>query len=213
MKKLSFVLPKICATILILFAFKLTSAQTSSDTVRTGHPNDPMIVNPGKVNDGMAVKPAKPNDGMSVMSDTAFISKNIMDNRMEIQLSVAARDKGTTATVKKIAALMVADHTAILNDLESLAAKKHGNTRRNKNTMAMAPVQLPADKDFDQVWAGQMLAMHEAKILELESFIGLTKDEELKAAVLKALPKIKMHRELLLKIPGAKEKASSSPTI
>ena len=213
MKKLSAILLRSFLSIIIIFICRLSSAQTSKDTVNPGHANDPMIVNPGKVNDGMAVKPAKPNDGMSVLSDTAFLAKNIMDNRMEIRLSKLGQERGTTAEVKKVAALMITDHTALLNELEKLASAKPGNGKANQEESAMPPTNFPEGKAFDQAWAGQMLTMHEAKIAELESFLSLTKDAALKSAVMKAIPRLKVHREMLLKIPGAKDKSRSSQTI
>lgn len=197
---------------LFFLSFK-TSGQTNSDTLKTGKANDAMIVNPGKGNDGMAVKPSKPNDGMSVLSDTAFVAKNIDDNRMEIELSKLGQQKGTSIAVKKIAATMVTDHTAILNDLEKLSVKKRATAGAFQKEMAMQQPTLPEGKDFDKVWASQMLTMHNAKIAELETFIGLTKDATLKAAVMKAIPKLKAHREMLLKIPGAKENAGAMQTI
>ncbi|MDB5246162.1 MAG: outer membrane protein-like protein [Segetibacter sp.] len=207
MKKSRNFYPKLLLTTALLVAAISSFPQTSGDTVKLGKNNDPMVVNPGKVNDGMAVKPAAPHDGMSVLSDTAFINKNIMDNRMEIELSKLGRDKGTSQAAKKVAALMITDHTNILNELEKLAARK--NHHNNNHEMTMAPHSFPEGKEFDAAWAGQMLAMHEAKIAEMETFIGLTKDPELKAAVMKAIPKIKTHRDLLSKIPGAKEKANT----
>lgn len=211
MKKLPDVLRKLFSMAFVLFTFHQSFAQTPLDTIKPGHANDPMIVNPGKVNDRMAVKPAKPNDGMSVLSDTAFLNKNIMDNRMEIKLSKMGQDKGTTPAVKKVAAMMIADHTALLHELERLAALKH--LAGSRIEMAMPPTNFPEGKEFDQVWAGQMLAMHEAKIAELESFLSLTKDAALRSAVMRAIPKLKAHRDLLLKIPGAKDKSNSSQTI
>src|SRR3954447_17128023 len=98
----------------IFFAASASFGQTSKDTVRLGHGNDAMNVNPGKANDGMAVKPGDPHDGMSVMSDTSFLTKNIMDNRTEIQLSKIGQEKGTDPNTKKVAALMILDHTAML---------------------------------------------------------------------------------------------------
>lgn len=199
--------------IIIVFTCSSSFAQTSKDTVKPGRANDPMVVNPGKVNDGMAVKPAKPNDGMSVLSDTAFLEKNIMDNRMEIELSKLGQEKGTTPEVKKIAASMITDHTALLSELEKLALARLPNGKDNPKNMTMPPVNFTEGKDFDGAWAGQMLRMHEAKIAELETFLSLTKDAALKSAVIKAIPTLKVHRELLLKIPGAKDKSKSSQTI
>ena len=207
MKKSIKYFPKLLLTNVFLFAVTSSFSQTPADTVKLAKPNDPMIVNPGTVDDGMAVKPAPLHDGMSVLSDSAFVNKNILDNRIEIQLSELGRDKGTSQAVKKVADLMITDYTAILIELEKLAAKKHYQSNNSK--MTTPAHELPDGKEFEPAWAGQMLAMHEAKIAELETFIGLTKDAELKAAVMKAIPKIKAHRELLSKIPGAKEKANT----
>jgi predicted outer membrane protein len=213
MKQLTVALRKLSLTAFSLFVYTLSFAQTPLDTVKPGRANDPMVVNPGKANDGMAVKPEKPNDGMSVLSDTAFLNKNIMDNMMEIRLSKLGQEKGTTPEVKKVAALMITDHTALLHELEKLASANQGNAKADHKEMAMTKANFPEGKDFDAAWAGQMLAMHEAKIAELESFLGLTKNAALKSAVIKAIPKIKTHRDMLLKIPGAKEKSKSSHTI
>lgn len=195
----------------VLFASTSSIAQTSKDTVKASHPSDAMIVNPGKTNHGMAVKPSSPHDGMSVLSDTAFLSKSIMDNRMEIRFSKLGHTRGTSAAVKKVAALMITDHTTILNDLLKIAAVRKGSVGNSHNEMTMP--SLPEGKDFDSEWAGQMLMMHETQIAELETFIGLTKNATLKAVVLRAIPKIKTHRELLLKIPGAKEKSKVTNTV
>ncbi|GEO08370.1 DUF4142 domain-containing protein [Segetibacter aerophilus] len=211
MKKMNSKLRNILLANAVLLAFNPSIAQTSKDTVKAGHAGDGMVVNPGKVDDGMAVKPASPHDGMSVLSDTAFLSKNIMDNRMEIRLSKLGQAKGTSPAVKKAASVMITDHTAILNDLMKVASAGGVSGKENQNEMTMP--SLPEGKEFDANWAGQMLLMHEAKIAELESFIGLTKNATLKAVVMRAIPKIKSHRELLLKIPGAKEKSKVTNTV
>ena len=206
-------LSKTCLIALLFFTAATSFAQTKGDTVKPGKSADPMVVNPGKANDGMAVKPSHPNNDinhpMVVMSDTAFLNKNIKDNQAEIKLAALGQEKGTSAAVKRVASIMKTDHTAILNDLLSIQ-KRHGKT--NDELDKMPPDALPTGSNFDAAWAGQMLAMHEAKIAELETFIGLTKDAELKAAVMKAIPKIKKHSELLAQIPGAKEKAEKSRT-
>ncbi len=189
----------------LIFSSVRTLAQT--DTVKTGKTNDAMIVKPGKPNDSMAVKPPNPNDdmAMAVMTDTGFINKNILDNMMEIQVAKLGRDKGN-AQVKKVAALMITAHTAILNELQRLAKKKHpdaSNANRDKMP-AIAPMTIPKGSDFSKTWASGVLKMHEVKINELNTFIGFTQDAELKVAATQALAKIKVHRDLLSKIPGAK---------
>jgi predicted outer membrane protein len=212
MKKTKNCIKALVLSATIAFATTATFAQTSKDTVKLGHGNDPMNVNPGKANDGMAVKPGESHDGMSVMSDTSFLSKNIMDNRMEIQLAKIGQQKGTDPATKKVAAQMISDHTALLQELEKLASAKPGVSSKSK-AADMPTSNFPDGKEFDAAWAGQMLTMHDAKIAELERFLSLTKDPALKSVVLKALPKIKGHRELLLQIPGAKGKSGTSQII
>src|SRR5881227_3343461 len=56
-----------------------------------------------------------------VMSDTAFIRKNIIDNATEIQLAQLGAQKSTDPRVKTMSQQMVADHTQILNDLQIVA--------------------------------------------------------------------------------------------
>lgn len=203
MKKTTVFPYKSLFTAILFFIFHFSFAQTSADTVKTGKTNDPMVVNPDKSNDGIAVNPGKTNDPMAAMTDTGFINKNIMDNMMEIQLSKLGRDKATSAAVKKVAGQMITDHTAILNDLKRLAARK-GATNQLHEMPVMPPADMSAGTDFDAKWASAMLTMHEAKIDELEKFMATTRDAGIKAAIGKALPKIRAHRDMLAKIPGAK---------
>lgn len=201
MKKIINCLPRLLAVTAMVVCVEVASAQTTKDTINPGKPDDPMIMNPEKTNDANAV-----------MTDTGFISKNIMDNMMEIRLSKAGQEKGNAA-VKKIAALMVTDHTAMLNDLRMLAASKHaGSVEGHMGGMASRPPMPETtnpEGDFNATWASQMLTMHDAKIRELESFVSVTQDAQIKALAMKALPKIKMHRDMLAQIPGAKTGATN----
>ena len=68
----------------------------------------------------MAVnKPAPVSAGFSV--DTAFLGKNMRDNKMEIDLSQLAIDRSSNQEVKKAAHQMFTDHTQMLNDLARIA--------------------------------------------------------------------------------------------
>jgi len=193
-------------TALILAAFTGT-AQVSKDTVKPGKTNDQMVVDPQQSKDGMSVNPGKPAEGMAVLTDTGFINKNIADNVMEIQLSKIGLNKGTGQQVKKLAGQMVADHTVILNALKKLAANTQAPTEQSNrgiSAMQAAPkILIEEGKDFNGSWASKMLTMHEAKISELESFLPVTQNAELKAVIGVALPKIRAHRDMLSKIPGA----------
>jgi putative membrane protein len=205
MKKI-ITLRKAFFTAMFIIGCNVSFAQTQKDTVKTGKANDPMVVNPGEGSDSMAVKPGKTNDDIAAFTDTGFITKNISDNIMEIKLAKLGQSKGTGAQVKRAAALMIKDHTAMLNELKRLASKKGISQKSYMNSIPSMPTGIAPGTDFDKTWASEMLSMHEAKITELENYISLSADEDIKAAANRALPKIKMHRSMLMKIAGAKSK-------
>lgn len=196
---------RLFVAVVLIFTGNLVFSQAQNDTVKTGTTNDPMVINPGQSSDDMSVKPEKTNDDVAAFTDTGFISKNIMDNMMEIRLAKLGQTKGRSLQVKKTAALMVAEHTAMLNDLKKLAAKKGISQKSYMHSMPL-PANIAAGSNFDKTWASEMLTMHEAKIAELENYLTLSTDKDIKAAATRALPKIKQHRDALLKIPGAKSK-------
>jgi predicted outer membrane protein len=53
-------------------------------------------------------------------SDAAFVSKNIADNQMEIEMSRLALEKSDNQKVKSLAQQMLKDHTKMLEDLRKL---------------------------------------------------------------------------------------------
>ena len=205
-KKVAF-LRTIHTVAILTIACNISFAQTSMDTVKTGKSNDPMVVNPGETTDRMDVKPGRTNDDMAAFTDTGFISKNIMDNMMEIKLAKLGQTKGTSPQVKRAAAVMISDHTIMLNDLKKLAVKKGVSQGSFMHSMPPVPGDIASGSDFDKTWASQMLTMHEAKIAELENAIQQSSDPDIKAAAAKALPKIKMHRHMLMKINGTRFKS------
>jgi predicted outer membrane protein len=147
------------------------------------------------------VNPGRPNDANVIISDNDFISKNINDNGMEVKLAELGLDKGTDAGVKKAATQMIVDHRQMLNDLMALAAKrKVAVPAANTGIITNPTLSQATGKEFDQTWATQMLNMHEAKINELQNVLAQTHDSDIKSLAAKALPKIKMHREMLAKI-------------
>ena len=206
MKRKAIILQKIFIAAILVFAINISFSQTHSDTLKTGKTNDPMVVNPGKGNDSMTLNPGKTNDAMAAFSDTGFISKNIIDNMMEIKLAKLALAKGTSAQVRKAAAILITDHSIMLNDLKKLAVKKGVSQNSYMPDTLPMSTGITSGSKFDKMWASEMLTMHEAKIAELENYISLSADPDIKAAANRALPKIKLHRNMLMKIAGAKSK-------
>jgi uncharacterized protein (DUF305 family) len=68
------------------------------------------------------------------------------------------------------------------------------------NMAAMQALQNATGAQFNSMFVSQMLAMHEAKLTELQAAATTLTDPELKLAVTKAIPKIRMHRDMLSRI-------------
>lgn len=71
---------------------------------------------------------------------------------------------------------------------------QHGMGSAGMGTDALANATGAA---FDRMWVSQMLSMHQAKLTELQTAQGQIKDPELRAAVTRAIPMIKSHRDML----------------
>lgn len=204
---------KISCIILTILVTKNALSQVTRDTVTSGKSNSPMVLNPGKPNDSMVIKPTVPNDNinrsMSVLSDTAFLKKNILDNRLVIALATLGASKSKTPNVRSLATSIKNDHTNLLRNLLQIQ-KKYGI--EDDGITKLPPDALPASESFDKNWAGDMLLMHDKIIPEMETFIGLSKNSAFKMLVMKSISTMKKNRDMLIKIPGAKEKVEASRT-
>jgi putative membrane protein len=179
-----------------------TDSTTNNTSSTTGSANPGGTGTTAMGDSGSAMKTGSTNDTSSAMTANDFISKNIIDNNMELQLIKMGRDKATNAQVKKAATQMMTDHTQMLSDLKTLAGKKQVTVpaANTADMSAMPSLSGATGKEFDQAWASEMLTMHEAKLNELQNVLSQTQDADIKALATKALPKIKMHRDMLSKI-------------
>jgi len=62
---------------------------------------------------------------------------------------------------------------------------------------SMQALQNASGREFNGLFVSQMLQMHQTKVAELQSASSRITDPILKAAVTKALPIIRMHRDML----------------
>lgn len=176
-------LPKLLFTASLVFSLGICSAQSTKAKSTHGA--------------GMGMS-------MAAMTDTGFVRKNLMDNMMEIRLSEIGRDQGTSDELKRLADQIITDHTQILTDLTTIAGRLGV---ASPDTTAMPAGDNTAREDFDRTWLNQMLVMHQAKVKELQMAAPALKDPALKAAAQSALPKIKLHTEMLAKLAATAGKA------
>ena len=77
---------------------------------------------------------------------------------------------------------------------------------------AMQALQNASGAQFNTLFVSQMLSMHDAKLAELESAATSLTDPELKQAVTKAIPKVRMHRDMLSKMSKGGSTSGSAST-
>lgn len=213
MKKLIIPFPKLMLATALSLAVACNSGSSSTEESSTGDSigNSPGASTSGDIGgDSAGITNTVPtNDANAAMTDTGLISKNIMDNMTEIQLTKLGRDKATNPQLKKLAAQMMTEHTQMLRDVKALATRKSmqsqtsGMAAMGGDTTMIASLRGTSGKDFDNSWSGQMLTMHDAKIRELEGALSQTQDADIKALINKGLPKIKAHRDMLAKLSNA----------
>ncbi|MBC7850425.1 MAG: DUF4142 domain-containing protein [Chitinophagaceae bacterium] len=67
------------------------------------------------------------------MADTSFVRKNIMDSRMEIELSQLALQRSTNPAITTLAQQMVKDHSQFVSELQTYASSKNIRIEENRN--------------------------------------------------------------------------------
>jgi predicted outer membrane protein len=85
-----------------------------------------------------------------------------------------------------------------------------GSQQENPGMHGMTALQNATGETFDRIWASEMLAMHETKLSELSTSLNTLSDPELKSVVTSAIPKIKMHRDMLAQQNPGKKSGTNS---
>jgi predicted outer membrane protein len=65
-------------------------------------------------------------------------------------------------------------------------------------------------EDFNKLFVSQMLTMHEAQLKELQTASTTLRDADIKTVVLKAIPKVRMHTEMLRRMNTGTTSGTSS---
>lgn len=129
--------------------------------------------------------------------DKNFVEKAAQAGMFEIEASKLATANADSADVKSFATMMVTDHTAVAQELQSLASTK-GVTlpadlpRGEKSTIK----DLQADKGakFDKVYTDKVaVSAHKDAVKLFTNEVKDAKDPDLKAFAEKTLPALKAH--------------------
>jgi putative membrane protein len=132
--------------------------------------------------------------------DANFVYEAVASNYGEIKLSELANQKSRTSEVREIALRLQADHTALLNELKTLAQAKAISVpveEPDASKRRIESIAKVSGSDFDKEWCKEMKNRHEKNIKEFEKRQENTEDGELKLFISKTLPVLKEHHQVL----------------
>ncbi len=145
-------------------------------------------------------------------SDSKYMMMAATSDMNEIGLSQQALSKSTNDEVKKLAQMMIDDHTKSSEELKPIAASK-GVTlpteMDSKHKSGMEKMSAMSGMDFDMAYVKMMVKDHEKAVALHQKEAGNGKDAEAKAFAAKTLPVVQMHldmsRKLMSSMSGGKK--------
>ena len=130
--------------------------------------------------------------------DQEFVTKASQDSLLEIELGREAAKRGSTLEVKAFGEQMMKDHGKANDELIQLARSKNMGLAPNLDERGQAKVadikSLPQDK-FDERYAKNMRADHEADVKEVRKAAMAANDPDVRAWAARTLPVLEHHLE------------------
>ena len=133
-------------------------------------------------------------------------------NQVDIDAGKLAQTKASNAEVKKFAEQMIADHTAVNKQAKDLVTKLKVKPEDNATARSLAQGGrdnlanlrgLKKGRDFDKAYVDHEVAYHQAVLDALDkTLVPNTKNEELKALLVKVRPAFVAHLEHAKHIQG-----------
>jgi len=114
----------------------------------------------------------------------------------EIQAAKLAQQQGSSADVKKYAAMMIKDHSAAADTLKMIAAKKNLTLPAdlsNDSQQAIADLQKKTGKDFDKAYIKMMVSDHKKVISAFEDESKHGSDADIRAFADNTLHTLRHH--------------------
>ena len=146
---------------------------------------------------GLLVPCAKAQTPVS-MADTNFILAAAQGGMTEVKLGELASTNGMRDDVKSFGQMMVKDHTAINDDMKTLAAQKGVTLPDSLDAKHQAMVDKMSaltGTEFDDAYIKGMIKAHkmDAKAFKAES--ASTQDADIKSFLDKSIPVVEAHLE------------------
>jgi predicted outer membrane protein len=133
--------------------------------------------------------------------DAQFLVDVVASNYGEVKLAKLGQQRSSHQDLKEVAKLLEADHTAVLNDLKSLASAKSIVIPTEESPDAKDKLkELGADKasEFDKEWCETLMDSHKNSITRFENAANDISDTDIKNFVNTVLPKLRTHHDKLM---------------
>ncbi|MGA9212888.1 DUF4142 domain-containing protein [Kaistella sp.] len=138
------------------------------------------------------------------LTDPEIASVAVTANQIDVEYAEMALKKSNNKTVKNFATTMKNDHNAVIKMAVDLVTKLKVTPKTNAVTKSLldgaakekAILNAKSGKAFDKAYVDNEVAYHESTIKAVESIlIPQSKNAELKALLVKAVPIFKTHLE------------------
>lgn len=140
------------------------------------------------------------------IQDTDFYQQALDGGRKEVAAATLASSTAQDAGVKSFADMLVADHTA-MNQQVMAAAGQADAAAPAPDATATADLQGKTGADFDRAFVDKMVADHQATIALFENAAQNASTDQAKSLAQGALPKLRAHlqtaQDLQAKLGGA----------
>lgn len=144
------------------------------------------------------------SDGKTQMSgkknpDSKFMTAAAASDMNEIGLSNQALSKSSNEEVKRMAQMMIDDHTKSSEELKPIAISKNvmlPTEMDSKHKSAMAKMSAMSGSEFDMAYVKIMVKDHEKAVALYKKQSEKGKDAEAKAFAVKTLPVVQGHLDM-----------------
>jgi len=141
--------------------------------------------------------------GADANPDASFFKQAAEGGMFEVDAGNLAQQKSSNQAVKDFGAMMVKDHTAANQKLQSIAASKNITLPTSASMKQMATkgkLDVLSGDTFDKSYIKSQVAAHEQTVALFQKEIATGKDPDAKAFASQTLPTIRAHLKAIRSI-------------
>lgn len=199
--KRAFLLTAAAAAALSLAACNKPADKTATDVTQTATDAT------GAAQDAVGAAVGQTSAATLGSHDTgAFVSNASQSDMYEVAAAKMAATRSKNADVKSFAKMMVAEHTAMMNEMKPLvvaAGQTPADKLDERRQGFLDNLKTASDADFDKTYIDQQIAAHGEALTLMQGYADAGGDAGLKAGAAKAVPKIQTHLDKAKTIKAA----------